>query len=70
QLVFAERGRAVRTVLVAGKIVYEDGEFASADADAAVRAAKGMRESRKARNRALYRFADALEAAQERAAGA
>lgn len=70
QLVFAERGRAVRTVLVAGKIVCEDGAFASTDAEAAIRAAKGMRESRKARNRALYRFAEALEAAQERAAGA
>ena len=68
QLVFAERGRAVRTVLVAGRIVYEDGRFASADADAAIRAAKGMRESHAERNRALYRFAEALEAAQERAA--
>ena len=65
QLVFAERGRAVRTVLVAGEVVYEDDRFASADADAAIRAAKGMRESQKARNRALYRFAEALEAAQE-----
>lgn len=63
QLVFAERGRAVRTVLVAGKIVYQDGEFASADAEAAIRAAKGMRESQRARNRALHRFAEALEAA-------
>ncbi len=69
QLVFAERGRAVRTVLVAGKVVYEDGTFASADADAAIRAARAMRESQKARNRTLYRFAEALEAAQERAAG-
>ena len=69
QLVFAERGRAVRTVLVGGKAVYEDGTFASADAEAAIRAAKTMRESQKARNRALYRFAEALEAAQERAAG-
>ena len=68
QLVFAERGRAVRTVLVAGRIVYEDGRFASADAEAAIRAAKGMRASHAARNRALYRFAEALEAAQERAA--
>ncbi|MDE0057365.1 MAG: amidohydrolase family protein [Defluviicoccus sp.] len=68
QLVFAERGRAVRTVLVAGKVVYEDGTFASADAEAAIRAAKGMRESHAERNRALYRFAEALEAAQERAA--
>ena len=65
QLVFAERGRSVRTVLVAGEIVYEDGSFASADADAAIRAAKGMRQSQKARNRALYRFAEALAAAQE-----
>ena len=69
QLVFAERGRAVRGVLVAGKIVYRDGSFASADAEAAIRAAKGMRESQTARNRALHRFAEALEAAQERAAG-
>ncbi len=69
QLVFAERGRAVRTVLVAGNVVYEDGSFASADADAAIRAAKGMRESQKARNRALYRFAEALEAAQQRPEG-
>ena len=65
QLVFAERGRSVRTVLVAGEIVYEDGSFASADADAAIQAAKGMRQSQKARNRALYRFAEALAAAQE-----
>ena len=64
QLVFAERGRAVRRVLVAGRTVYEDGRFASADADAAIRAARGMGESLKARNRALYRFAAALEAAQ------
>ena len=69
QLVFAERGRGVRTVMVAGEAVYEDGRFASADADAAIRAARGMRESQKARNRALYRFAGALEAAQERAGG-
>ncbi len=69
QLVFAERGRGVRTVLVAGEAVYEDGRFASADADAAIRAARGMRESQKARNQALYRFAGALEAAQERAGG-
>ena len=68
QLVFAERGRSVRTVLVAGQIVYEDGSFASADADAAIQAAKGMRDSQKARNRALYRFAQALAAAQESAA--
>ena len=66
QLVFAERGRGVRTVMVAGEAVYEDGSFASADADAAIRAARGMRQSQKARNRALYRFAGALEAAQER----
>ena len=69
QLVFAERGRGVRTVLVAGEVVYEDGRFASADADAAIRAAREMRESQKDRNRALYRFAEALEAAQEGAAG-
>ena len=68
QLVFAERGRAVRTVMVAGKVVYEDGDFASADAEAAIRAAKGMRESHAAKNRTLYRFAEALEAAQARAA--
>ena len=68
QLVFAERGRGVRTVMVAGEVVYEDGRFASADADAAIRAAREMRESQKARNRALYRFAEALEAAQEGAA--
>ena len=65
QLVFAERGRSVRTVLVAGRVVYEDGSFASADAEAAIQAAKGMRQSRKPRNRALYRFAEALAAAQE-----
>ena len=58
----------MRTVLVAGRVVYEDGNFASADAEAAIRAAKGMRESHKSRNRALYRFAEALETAQERAA--
>ena len=68
QLVFAERGRAVRTVLVAGRTVYEDGSFASPDAEAAIRAAKGMRESHAERNRALYRFAEALEAAQRSAA--
>ena len=68
QLVFAERGWAVRTVLVAGKVVYEDGRFAAADAEAAIRAARSMRASQKARNRALYRFAEALEAAQESAA--
>ena len=69
QLVFAERGRGVRTVMVAGETVYEDGRFASVDADAAIRAAREMRESQKARNRALYRFAEALEAAQQRTAG-
>ena len=68
QLVFSERGRSVRCVLVGGKVVYEDGSFASADADAAIRAAKTMRESQRGRNRALYRFAEALEAAQEHAA--
>ncbi len=69
QLVFAERGRSVRCVLVAGRTVYEDGRFSFVDADAAIRAAIGMRESQKNRNRALYRFARALEAAQRDAAG-
>ncbi len=56
-------------MLVAGKIVYRDGSFASADAEAAIRAAKGMRESQTARNRALHRFAEALEAAQDARGG-
>ena len=68
QLVFSERGRSVRAVLVGGRTVYEDGRFASTDADSAIREAKAMRRSQKGRNRALYRFAEALEAAQERAA--
>ena len=67
QLVFSERGRSVATVLVDGAVVYDGGRYTSADAEAVIAEARSMRASQRGRNRRLYRFAEALVRAQERA---
>ena len=64
QLVFAERGRSIRTVMVDGRIVYQDGRFASADADAVLTEARRMRSAQGGRNKGLYRLAEAIERAR------
>ncbi len=69
-LVFSERGRSVATVLVDGAVVYDGGRYISADADAVIAEARSMRNSQRGRNRRLYRFAEALVRAQERAGAA
>lgn len=69
-LVFSERGRSVATVMVDGVVVYQDGRYASADADAAIAEALAMRKSQLGRNQGLYRFAQALVRAQEDATAA
>ncbi len=67
QLVFSERGRSVATVLVDGAVVYDGGRYISADAEAVIAQARSMRNAQRGRNRHLYRFAEALVRAQERA---
>ena len=66
-LVFSERGRSVATVMVEGAVVYDDGRYASADAEAVIAEALSMRKSQLARNQGLYRFAQALVRAQDEA---
>ncbi len=63
-LVFSERGRSVATVMVGGAVVYDQGRYASAGAEAVIAEARAMRRSQLGRNRALYRFAEALVRAQ------
>ena len=60
QLVFAERGRSVRTVMIDGEIVFDDGAFPTVDAEAVIDDVIGMRERQRARNRRLYHLARRL----------
>jgi 5-methylthioadenosine/S-adenosylhomocysteine deaminase len=60
QLVFSERGFSVKTVLVGGDVVYEDGRYGFGDANAVVSEALRMRKTQKARNADLYRLASQL----------
>ena len=64
QLVFCERGESVRTVLIDGNVVYEDGSFAFGDAADVARQANQMRRKQLGRNETLYRLARQLAAAQ------
>ena len=67
QLVFCERGESVRTVLIEGNVVYEDGTFAFGDAAEVARQANEMRQKQLGRNETLYRLAGQLAAAQGKA---
>jgi cytosine/adenosine deaminase-related metal-dependent hydrolase len=64
QLVFCERGQSVRTVIIDGKVVYEDGVFAFGDAAEVGRQAIEMRKKQLGRNENLYRITRRLIAAQ------
>jgi cytosine/adenosine deaminase-related metal-dependent hydrolase len=64
QLVFCERGQSVRTVIIDGKVVYEDGAFAFGDAAEVGRQAIEMRKKQLGRNENLYRITRRLIAAQ------
>jgi len=55
QFVFCERGESVVTVMIDGRIVYDDGRFAFGDADAIIRDMSKMRRAQLERNPALYR---------------
>lgn len=66
QLVFSERGASVRTVLVEGQVVYEDGRFAFGDVAEVAREAVKMRARQLERNPELYRLTRQLVAAQTR----
>ena len=57
QLVFAETGSSVHTVIVDGEVVVEDGEITAFDADAILAEAKPMLRAIRERNRDLYAFA-------------
>jgi cytosine/adenosine deaminase-related metal-dependent hydrolase len=53
QLVFAERGRSVRTVMIDGRIVYDDGTFPTIDAEAVIGDVIALRGRQRTRNRRL-----------------
>ena len=57
QLVFSERGFSVKTVMVAGEVIFEDGHYSFGDADTIVSEAMRMREVQKTRNADLYKLA-------------
>ena len=63
QLVFSERGLSVKTVLVGGEVIYDDGSYSFGDADAVVSEALRMRQTQKMRNADLYRLASHLSEA-------
>ena len=60
QLVFAETGDSVHTVLVGGRVVVERGRVIGVDIDALLREARGMLEAIRSRNGALQRAVKAL----------
>jgi cytosine/adenosine deaminase-related metal-dependent hydrolase len=64
QLVFSERGQSVRTVIIDGRVVFEDGIYAFGDAAEVGRQAIEMREKQLGRNENLYRITRRLIAAQ------
>ena len=57
QMVFAETGSSVDTVIVDGKVVVEGGEITAFDASAIIAEAKPMLRAIRSRNRDLYAFA-------------
>ena len=63
QLVFSERGLSVKTVMVGGEVIYDDGIYSFGDADAVVSEALRMRQVQKTRNADLYRLASHLSGA-------
>jgi cytosine/adenosine deaminase-related metal-dependent hydrolase len=60
QMVFAETGSSVDTVLVGGEIVVERGEITVFDAPAILAEARPMLRAIRERNRDLYRFAQRM----------
>ena len=60
QMVFAETGSSVNTVLVGGEIVLERGEIKAFDAPAILAEARPMLRAIRERNRDLYRFAQRM----------
>jgi cytosine/adenosine deaminase-related metal-dependent hydrolase len=57
QMVFAETGSSVHTVIVDGEVVVEDRRIKAFDADAIIAEAKPMLRAIRGRNRELYSFA-------------
>jgi len=57
QLVFAETGSSVHTVIVDGEVVVENRRIKAFDADAIIAEAKPMLRAIRERNRDLYAFA-------------
>jgi cytosine/adenosine deaminase-related metal-dependent hydrolase len=53
QLVFAENGDSVHTVLVAGRVVFEEGRVAGVDMEGLLKEASGMLQAVRARNSVL-----------------
>ena len=60
QLVFAENGDSVHTVLVAGRVVVDKGRVAGVDLEALLREARGMLAGIRLRNSALHAAVQAL----------
>lgn len=60
QLVFAERGRSVHTVMIDGNVVFDDGAFPTIDVEAVIDEVLGMREHQRTKNRRLYDLARRL----------
>jgi 5-methylthioadenosine/S-adenosylhomocysteine deaminase len=60
QFVFGERGGSVRTVIVDGKIVMEDGRLATIDEAAVIQEAKGLLRTSRKRNARIQSIADAF----------
>ena len=60
QLVFAENGDSVHTVLVAGRIAVDQGRIAGVDLDGLLREARGMLSAIRGRNHALQNAVRAL----------
>ncbi|MBC7779558.1 MAG: amidohydrolase, partial [Proteobacteria bacterium] len=57
QLVFAETGASVDTVIVDGRVVVEGGRITAFDAEAVLAEARPMLSAIRHRNRDLYAFA-------------
>lgn len=60
QLIFAERGRSVRTVMIDGTVVFDDGAFSNVDVESVIDEVIGMRKMQGTRNRGLYDLARQL----------
>lgn len=62
QLLFAESGGSVRTVIVAGRVVVDDGRITTFDADAVLREARGIVARLRERNAPLHRAVQRIAA--------